>query len=325
MNSIFHEDILEYLSRRERILAQVSSWFDQCVLLSFDQHLAKRNLNKRCITEDDVISWIKPLHSKHSRSTVARWVSALRVFLQYLEYVGIQVYIPPYPKVPEDYIPYLFSDAEIEKIFVAADAVQIQQKLKCPLLRMEFPMLLRMLYSCGFRLGELLTVRISDVSFERGTVLLRNTKNKKQRIVPMTDTLTEMLNRYCLAMNLMSSPDNFIFPGQTAKHHLSPSTAEKWFQKLLISTGIYVPPDKHSRCQCLHCVRHLFAVKSFAQAEQAGRPVNDSIPFLSVYLGHTNMMKTEKYLKFSSDMFPEHTVLFETYSDGIFPEVLYEE
>ncbi|MCD8397197.1 MAG: hypothetical protein LUD12_08455, partial [Lachnospiraceae bacterium] len=68
-----------------------------------------------------------------------------------------------------------------------------------------------------------------------------------------------------------------------------------------------------------------FFIHSFAQAEKNGRPVNDSVPFLSVYLGHHDMDETEKYLKFSGDMFPEHIQMFEDYTAGVFTEVPYEE
>lgn len=64
---------------------------------------------------------------------------------------------------------------------------------------------------------------------------------------------------------------------------------------------------------------------SFAQAEQNGRPAEDSVPFLSVYLGHHDMDETEKYLKFSGDMFPEYIELFEDFASGVFAEVAYEE
>lgn len=65
-------------------------------------------------------------------------------------------------------------------------------------------------------------------------------------------------------------------------------------------------------------------IKSFAQAERAGRSAENSIPYLSVFLGHYDMDGTEKYLKFSSDMFPEYTALFEDYAASVFPEVAYE-
>ena len=53
--------------------------------------------------------------------------------------------------------------------------------------------------------------------------------------------------------------------------------------------------------------------------------VNDSVPFLSVYMGHKNIWETEKYLKFSSEMFPELSEPFETFADSLFPEVSYED
>lgn len=80
-------------------------------------------------------------------------------------------------------------------------------------------------------------------------------------------------------------------------------------------------PGAHSRGQRPHCFRRYFAIHSFAQADKNGRPANDFVPFLSVYLGRHNMDETEKYLKFGSDMFHEYTELFEYYALGVFTEV----
>lgn len=322
MNSIFHEEITEHLAFRKKILAPSSFEVNQRALLSFDQHLSLRERTGNYIDEDDVVSWVQPMYHDLAPSTIAPQVCYLRVFLQYLKHKGISVYIPKPTKVPDNYIPYLFSDTEIEKIFAAADSFPMLNNSNRHL---ELPMLLRMLYCCGFRLDELLKTQVGDVDFERGVILLRNTKNKKQRIVPLGDNLTAMLYRYCLALNRLTSPLNYIFPGKGTKNHLSKCTAEAWFRELLRNAGIYIQPKEHTRGQCLHCFRHLFAIKSFAQMEQAGRTVKDSIPFLSVYLGHAGMTQTEKYLKFSSDMFPQDTALFEAYSEGIFPEVRYED
>lgn len=71
-----------------------------------------------------------------------------------------------------------------------------------------------------------------------------------------------------------------------------------------METGLYVPGKAHSRGQCLHCFRHHFAIHSFAQAEKNGRSTDDSVPFLSVYLGHHDMDETEKYLKFNGRLIP---------------------
>ena len=321
MNSIFRTEIAEYLALRKRVLSPGSFAIDCRIANSFDSHLVQRNKQELCVTEEDVITWIQPLYDRLARRTVANQVGFLRMLLKHFQYKGISVYMPPYPTVPESYIPYLFSAEELQKIFDAADNMPFGSKF----IQMEMPMLLRMLYSCGFRLGELLAARIGDVDFRHGVILLRDTKNRRQRIVPLGDPLTAILNRYCLAMDLLGAPNNYLFPAKDRARHLSQSTADSWFREILIRTGVYVQPEKHTRGQCLHCFRHLFTVKAFAQAEQDGRLVNDSIPFLSVYLGHFDMDATEKYLKFSSDMFPEHTFLFEAFAADVFPEVQYEE
>ena len=322
MSSVLYGDVINHLAIRERELAPSSFAVSRRVLLSFDQHLEARKKQERSITEDDVLTWLQPKYAALARGTIAPQVCCLRKFSEYLRQQGISAYIPPNTKVPDSYVPYLFSETEIRRIFKEVDSMSFPPGGN---LRLELPMLLRMLYSCGFRLSELLAVRIGDINFERGFIFLKNTKNRKQRLVPLGNTLTEMLNRYCLAMNLMSSPENYIFPGRSYGTHISRCQVEHVFKELLENLGIYTRPNEHTKGPCLHCFRHLFAIKSFAQAEQAGRTVNDSIPFLSIYMGHCDLTETEKYLKFSSDMFPENTELFETYTDGVFPEVQYED
>jgi len=68
----------------------------------------------------------------------------------------------------------------------------------------------------------------------------------------------------------------------------------------------------------------MFVFKSFAQAQKNGKSINDSVPFLSIYLGHDSLKETEKYLKFSSELFPNALELFEDYAGTVFPEAGYE-
>ncbi len=68
----------------------------------------------------------------------------------------------------------------------------------------------------------------------------------------------------------------------------------------------------------------MFAFKSFAQAEREGRHLDDAIPYLSIYLRHDSLDETSKYLKFSSELFPEAVETFGDFMEGILPEVDYE-
>lgn len=323
--SPFQEELTDFLAMRKKTVCAETYAGDCRILGSFDRFFTAYGCTEKSVSEDVVNAWIQSLFASNARKTVADKVGYLRNFLKYLQYCGVPVFIPRVPKAAESYIPYIFSEEEIERIFAAADTLPPPKGPNANvLLRAEFPMILRMLYGCGFRIGELLQVRVGDIDFERGTVLLKNAKNKKQRLVPMHNSLSSMLYQYCAAMELTQDCDAFLFPGQLPGEHLKRDTVSHCFLTILKATGIYQEPQPHTRGQCLHNLRHLFAIKSFAQAEQAGRSTENSIPYLSVFLGHYGMDGTEKYLKFSGDMFPEYTDLFEDYAASVFPEVAYE-
>lgn len=125
-------------------------------------------------------------------------------------------------------------------------------------------MLLRMLLGCGFRLGEPLTAKVKDVNFSSGIILIRHAKNNKQRAIPMNETLTEMLERYCIAMGIKAEPESYLFPSPVKEGAAaSKGIFDLRFRNLLMETGLYVPGKAHSRGQCLHCFRHYFAIHSF--------------------------------------------------------------
>jgi site-specific recombinase XerD len=324
--SIFAAELIEFIALKQKAVASETYDMYRRILGNFDNHLVECGLTERAIDEPLVTSWIAPLYESVTVKTVSSKVSHLRKFLEYLRFCGCPVYVPEgLPKYTNNYIAYLFSDSEVEAIFRAADNIDVVAgKPTSHYYRFTFPMVLRMLFGCGLRLGETLSMKVGDVNFESGVLLMKNTKNSKQRIVPMDGGLTGMIQQYCTAMGIIGSPGAWLFPTHDPKRHLHQATADKLFKNILMDTKIYVAPKPRSRGQCLHCFRHLFTVKSFAQAERDGRSISDSVPFLSIYLGHFDMDGTERYLKFSGDMFPEYTVMFEEYAANVFSGGLYE-
>ncbi|MFR7972959.1 MAG: tyrosine-type recombinase/integrase [Lacrimispora saccharolytica] len=110
-------------------------------------------------------------------------------------------------------------------------------------------MLLRMLLGCGFRLGEPLAAKVKDINFQSGTILIRHAKNNKQRVIPMDVTLTQMLERYCIAMGIKTEPESYLFPSSKNKGAaVSKGTFDLRFRNLLQETYLYVPGKYHSRC-----------------------------------------------------------------------------
>ena len=314
--SVFASELRGYLSIRKMALTKGTYKTDLHVLGSFDKYFFEYGTSEKAVTEDVINGWIGRLMTFNHTRTVSHKVSSLRCFLKYLRYCGITVFMPGCPKHHEDYVPYIFSDDEMKGIFRHSDkAISIRGSNKS----FQVSMLIRVLYGCGLRHGEALRLLRGDVDFRKGTLFLRHPKNKKQRIVPMHPTLTGMLMRYCAAMEISDKPEAFLFPGAKPGCPSSLSNMRDKFLRVLEAAKVHVPPEKPgTRGQCLHCLRHVFAVRSFAQAEQNGRNAAESVPYLSVYLGHFDMDGTEKYLKFSSDIFPEHTDMFEAYSGGVF-------
>jgi integrase len=233
-------------------------------------------------------------------------IIAVRTFVRHLRALGVPAYDPIVPKTADGYMPYIFSDGELGRIFDAADSLVLTKGQPNPYMGTEFPMVLRLLYGCGLRIGETLALRMKDVDLKGGILTLLHTKNDRHRLVPMSSSLTEILRRYCLAMGIVGDPGAFLFPDKDRAGPMSVRAARNKFDVVLKNLGIKQPDRKrHERGPCLHCFRHMFVFKSFARAWKNGRSINDSVPFLSIYLGHDSLRETEKYLKFGGEQFPD--------------------
>ena len=130
-----------------------------------------------------------------------------------------------------------------------------------------------------------------DVNLENGVLKLVNTKGDKHRLVPMSERMTDILSKYCLAMGLIGNREAWLFPGNDKKDHISDRSIKRRFERILKDNGIELKSrKKHERGPCLHCMRHVFAFKSFRQTEKRRMSLTDSVPFLSIYLGHDNVL-----------------------------------
>jgi integrase len=70
----------------------------------------------------------------------------------------------------------------------------------------------------GMRRGEAATLRWSDVNFEENTITMRDTKNRKDHALPLSDYLLRMLTNRRL---LVPTKEPFVFPGAVSGSHIS--------------------------------------------------------------------------------------------------------
>jgi integrase len=77
------------------------------------------------------------------------------------------------------------------------------------------PEIFRLLYGCGFRVGEVLKLRIRDIDLNQGVITVRHGKFRKDRLVPPALPLVNRLRKYTVHFE-KRPPDAIFFPGPNA-------------------------------------------------------------------------------------------------------------
>ena len=325
-NSVFHEEIEIHMELRKEELGNEAYRHYKRTVKLFDDYLYQIGLKKKEISEFIVEEWIKEVSKGISINTVSQYVHYIRQLLLYLANCGYRCFIPKTVITRDTYIPYLYSDEELENIFMLADSLKAPHAVKNVYIENEMPMLLRLLLCCGLRVGEALNIKVGDIDFQRNLIILRVTKKYKQRLVPYNEKLADIIYRYCGAMGILTDSRAYLFPTIDKDIPLTSNTVRNYFKEILMSAGIRNDRlKKYERGACLHCFRHTFAVRSFDKNERNGIQACDSIPFLSTYLGHDSLYETEKYLKYSADYFADTIIRFEAFAGDLFPEVTFDE
>lgn len=267
-NSLYSDQLSQYYNLRCSVLSESSRKHELCYLNRFDSYIEKHADSCRPLTEDFINQWIHSLSGKSS--SIENEVIVIRQFLNHLRLSGENVYLPAIPKVRKDYVPYIFSDDELEGIFNSADNIIQKDHKADPYLVLEFPVIIRLLYSCGLRIGETVRISMADIDLENGILRLVNTKGNKHRLVPVSAGMKDILTRYCLAMDIYRNSDGWLFPSALKDDHISDCAVKQRFEVILKNNVIRLNGrKKHERGPCLHCLRHVFAFRSFA--EYSGR------------------------------------------------------
>ena len=300
----------------------------RCSLESLDRYLTLKNICDKELNSTIIDGWIANQYGERTTKTTNNAISYYNAFAKYLHLMGISVFIPDFANRKKSYIPYIFSKEEVDSIFRVVDNGLTKAT---PLSKIQFPMFLRLMYGCGLRSGEALSLRISDIDISNGVLLIRNAKGNKDRLAPMDKTLTDILQRYCINFLNRNFTDNtFLFESNftaiEGKRGYGKPRTDRWaydlFRQTLKEAGIELLNDpRSSRDICLYCLRHTFAVNSFRQQDLAGVDNYRSTPFLSIYLGHWDLEGTQDYLHMTAENSEDIIALTTQYSKGLFPEV----
>lgn len=156
------------------------------------------------------------------------------------------------------------------------------------------------LYCTGMRVSEALSLELSNVSLIECTVLVTETKNGRQRLLPISKSLSLKCGEY---LSKRSGCHNAYFFDSGSDHHngkISTNTAYRYFRKLMEDAGI--PHRGRGNGPRLHDIRDTFAVHSLQQLIEQGGDINANLEYLSLYMGHHSIYETQDYLWLTEEL-----------------------
>lgn len=240
----------------------------------------------------------------------------IRRFMQYLTSNGVEAYVDADIRyIRSDFMPYIFSHAEILKIFSAADSLPYTpiSKQRVPVMRLLF----RLLYGCGVRVSEALMLSMKDVDLENGVLYIHDGKFGKERLVPMHPSLHKRCLEYASEICIHRNEEAPFFQTPQCCEY-SPGTIYYAWRQILYYAGISHGGKGHG--PRIHDLRHTFAVHCLQKWVDDGSDLDAVLPYLSAYMGHVGISSTQEYLHLTAELFPQITKAFEA-NFNVFPEV----
>lgn len=250
----------------------------------FLEYMSKNNI--KCIsniTYDDIRQYLSYLYTKElSKSSLSRNLSALRTFFRWLFKEGkidnnpmVLITSPKKDRKLPTYINY----EDVEKILNIPDT-------NTPL-GIRDSAILEMLYSTGIRVGELVSIRMSDIHFDSHMITV-NGKGNKQRNVLFGDILDSKLKRYIedSRIDLLKEQKNDILFLNCYGNKLTPRGIEDILNRNIKKSGFDFSVHPHM-------FRHTFATHMLDNGAD--------LKVVQELLGHENLSTTQIYTHVSNE------------------------
>lgn len=238
------------------------------------------------ITHDMVDGWLD--FYPYSNNGKAAFVSLLREFTKYLNFLGYADFIPDDDCTVKRtaFNPYLFTDRELFSFFHAIDSYTGSTCGKRYLPEIVLPVYTRLLYCCGLRPQEPPAIRVSDVDLKTGDVYIRQSKRHKDRHIIMSEDMRLLCRRY----DSVAGKRQWFFQKWDGSPYETSWYNQTWRRIVSVSgipwRGTPRPYD----------LRHAFASRSIIRWVDSGKDVMELLPYLSAYMGHSELTSTLYYI-----------------------------
>ena len=299
MTGIFAELANDFIELKR---AQGYKYYSEAKVLSRLCRFAENySLEKPALTKELIVDWTSAREGEAAKSRMHR-ISCANQFGKYLIQQGFEVCVLPRQRrwSNSQFTPYIFTHEEIEKLLKASDNIKPIPNARN--MHKAMPVILRLLYSCGLRVSEAVHLQCCDVDLGNGVLTMRETKNGRDRLIPLSKSLTEIFREYRETVIPWATDEDFFFmaPDRTI---LSPMTVYQRFRRILWDGGI--PYKGKGNGPRLHDLRHTFAVHTLQKWVEQGENLTSMLPVLSVFMGHKSFRATSRYLRLTAEVYPD--------------------
>lgn len=217
------------------------------------------------ISDEDIRDYLTGLalsSESPSRSSFKHMVYGLRFYFRHIGDNKRAICLPSIKK--ETSLPVILNREELKELF------------KAPIY-LKHRIVLTLIYSAGLRAREVINLKLGDIDFERKTIHIRQSKYKKDRVVPLSSYMAKGLKKYIE----VEHPAIWLFNGKELDGRYSVKGLSWIMRETLKKTTIQKQVN-------LHSLRHSYATHLLEEG------VN--IVVVKNLLGHTKIETTMVYL-----------------------------
>lgn len=204
-------------------------------------------------------------------------------------------------------IPYIFSDAEIERLLREARRLGPAGSLRPH----TYSTFFGLLAATGMRVSEARALHLKDVTVDG--VLIRQTKFHKSRLLPVHETTRQALEQYLTHRQRVAGLDPHLFVTRR-QGKLSRTVVQQTFHQVLTAAGI---PGESGRPQPrLRDLRHTFAVRALERSPETREQIGRHTLALTTYMGHACVASTYWYLERTPQLMVDIAATCEAFVHG---------
>jgi integrase/recombinase XerD len=200
-----------------------------------------------------------------------------------------------FPRPHQRLQPYIFSEQEAARLLGAASG--LKRVPSSPLRPEVIRLAIVLLFTTGIRRGELLRLTLGDYNCRDLTLLIRESKFHKSRLLPLNGDIAEEIDRYLHARAQRKLPVS----SETALIGNAPQGGRAYtgrnlalcLRPLLQQCSIFTPKGRLPR---IHDFRFSFAVNALLRWYRECADVGAKLPLLATYMGHVSVVSTHYYL-----------------------------